>query len=186
MGIQFYNYSEGKSCEIYCVPLAVRPFERDGYLPENVDAMVEPDITVVCDLSKLDDIGCRGAPDWAVEILSPWTRRHDRFTKFNLYQKAGVREYWIVDPDNKCVQVFVLTDGNYKAADFGGAGNKLSVNVLDGCVIDLSRVFSEQQKMEQAGSIPACFLNQRLVPGSCFGSGRSSSTEHPAHWVSLR
>ena len=143
LGIQFYNYAEGKACEVYCVPLAVRPFERDGDRPENVDTLVEPDITVVCDLSKLDDIGCRGAPDLVVEILSPWTHRHDRFTKFNLYQKAGVREYWIVDPDSKCVQVFTLTDGYYKAADFGETGDKLSVNVLDDCVIDLSRVFSE-------------------------------------------
>ena len=78
-----------------------------------------------------------------VEILSPWTHRHDKFTKFNLYQKVGVREYWIVNPDSKCVQVFVLTDGYYKAVDFGEAGDKLSVNVLDDCVIDLSRVFSE-------------------------------------------
>lgn len=104
---------------------------------------MEPDITVVCVLSKLDDIGCRGAPDLVVEILSPWTHRHDRFTKFNLYQKAGVREYWIVDPDSKCVQVFTLTDGYYKAVDFGEAGDKLSVNDLDDCVIDLSQVFSE-------------------------------------------
>lgn len=143
LGIQLYNYADGKACEIYFVPLAVRPFERDGDLPENMDTLVEPDITVVCDLSKLDDIGCRGAPDLVVEILSPWTHRHDRFTKFNLHQKAGVREYWIVDPDNKCVQVFVLTDSYYKAADFGEVGDKLSVNVLDDCVIDLSRVFSE-------------------------------------------
>ena len=60
---------------------------------------MEPDITVVCDLSKLDDIGCKGAPDLVMEILSPSTQRHDKLTKFNLYQRAGVREYWITDMD---------------------------------------------------------------------------------------
>lgn len=143
LGIQLYNYADGKLCEVYYVPLAVRLFERDGDRPEDVNTLVEPDITVVCDSTKLDDIRCRGAPDLVVEILSPWTRRHDKFTKFNLYQKAGVREYWIVDPDGKYVQVFVLTDGYYTAVDFGEAGDKLKVNVLEDCVVDLSRVFSE-------------------------------------------
>ena len=66
--------------------------------------MVEPDISVVCDTSKLDDIGCKGAPDLVMEILSPTTQRHDKFTKFNLYQQAGVQEYWIVDPASKSVR----------------------------------------------------------------------------------
>ena len=62
-------------------------------------------------------------------------------TKFNLYQRAGVREYWIVDPINKDVQSFVLEDGRYSAKEFGTAGDKMKVNVLEGCVIDLSEVF---------------------------------------------
>ena len=140
---QLANYLEGKKCKVYHAPFDVRLFEKDGDTPEDVDTVVEPDITIVCDHSKLDDRGCKGAPDMVVEILSPWTRRHDKFTKFNLYQKAGVREYWIVDPDGKYVQVFVLTDGYYTAVDFGEAGDKLKVNVLEDCVVDLSRVFSE-------------------------------------------
>lgn len=105
--------------------------------------MVEPDITVVCDPSKLDDIGCKGAPDLVMEILSPSTQRHDKLTKFNLYQRAGVPEYWIVDPTNRSVQVFVLEDGHYAAKDFGTVGDSLKVNVLDDCTIDLAQVFSE-------------------------------------------
>ena len=140
---QLANYLEGKKCRAIPAPFAVRLFEKDGEAPEDIDTMVEPDISIVCDASKLDKHGCKGAPDMVVEILSPWTRRHDKFTKFNLYQKAGVREYWIVDPDGKYVQVFVLTDGYYTAVDFGEAGDKLKVNVLEDCVVDLSRVFSE-------------------------------------------
>lgn len=140
---QLANYLVGKKCEVYPSPFAVRPFEEDGDRPEDVDTLVEPDISVVCDPSKLDDIGCKGAPDLVMEILSPSTMRHDRFTKFNLYQRAGVREYWIVDPASKSVQVFVLEDGHYTARDFGADGDTVRVNVLEDCTIDLSQVFSE-------------------------------------------
>ena len=140
---QLYDYLKGKKCKVYAAPFAVRLFERDGDYPEDVDTMVEPDISVVCDTSKLDDIGCKGAPDLVMEILSPTTQRHDRFTKFNLYQQAGVQEYWIVDPASKSVQVFVLDDGRYVAKDFGSAEDIIKVNVLEDCTIDLSQVFAE-------------------------------------------
>lgn len=140
---QLRDYLKGKGCKVYHAPFAVRLFEQDGDRPEDVDTLVEPDITVVCDTSKLDDIGCKGAPDLVVEILSPSTQRHDRLTKFNLYQRAGVREYWIADPANKSVQVFVLEGGHYVAKDLGMREDKLKVNVLEDCVIDLSQVFPE-------------------------------------------
>jgi len=140
---QFGNYLQGKRCEVYPAPFAVRLFEQNDDSPENVDTLVEPDITVVCDPSKLDNIGCKGAPDLVVEILSPSTARHDRVTKFNLYQQAGIREYWIVDPDGKSVQVFVLENGHYAAKDFGTVEDKLKVTVLEDCTIDLSLVFQE-------------------------------------------
>lgn len=143
LATQLNNYLSGKKCEVYAAPFAVRPFERDGDSPEDVDTMVEPDITVVCDPSKLDDIGCKGAPDLVMEILSPSTQRHDKLTKFNLYQRAGVREYWIVDPVSKSVQVFVLENGYYAAKDFGAVGDRLKVNILEDCTIDLSEVFPE-------------------------------------------
>ena len=143
IGRQLGNYLEGKKCCAIPAPFAVRLFEKDGDSPDDVDTMVEPDISIVCDTSKLDKHGCKGAPDMVVEILSPSTQRHDRFTKFCLYQRAGVREYWIVDPDNRIVQSFVLEDGRYSVKEFGAAGDKIKVNVLEDCVIDLSEVFSE-------------------------------------------
>lgn len=105
--------------------------------------MVIPDVTVVCDPQKLDSVGCKGAPDLIAEVLSPSNRRHDRFTKFNLYQRAGVREYWIVDPDDKSVQVFLLEEGRYTLKDYGGEKDTVKVNILEDCVIDLSLVFPE-------------------------------------------
>ena len=143
LSAQLHAYLRGKKCRVYPAPFAVRLFEQNGDSPEDVDTMVEPDISVVCDPSKLDDIGCKGAPDLVMEILSPTTQRHDRFTKFNLYQQAGVQEYWIVDPASKSVQVFVLDDGRYVAKDFGTVEDTLKVNVLEDCTIDLSQVFSE-------------------------------------------
>ena len=108
---QFANYLEGKKCKAYHAPFDVRLFEKDGDTPEDVDTVVEPDITIVCDTSKLDDRGCKGAPDMVVEILSPSTQRHDQLVKLGLYQRAGVREYWIVDPMNKTVRVMLLDAG---------------------------------------------------------------------------
>ena len=138
---QLHAYLKGKKCKAIQAPFAVRLFEQDGDSLDGVDTVVEPDITVVCDRDKLDSKGCKGAPDMVVEILSPSTQRHDRLTKFNLYQRAGVREYWIVDPANQAVQSFVLEDGRYSVKEFGTVGDKMKVNALEDCVIDLSEVF---------------------------------------------
>ena len=139
---QLANFLEGKKCKVYAAPFAVRLFEKEGDTPKDVDTMVEPDISVVCDSSKLDDAGCKGAPDLVIEILSPSTMRHDRVVKFNLYQRAGVREYWIIDPDEQTVLVYLLEDGRYIAKELGGAGDRVQVNVLDGCFIELQKVFT--------------------------------------------
>ena len=105
--------------------------------------MVEPDISVVCDRSKIDRHGCKGAPDLVIEILSPSSRRHDRFVKLGLYQRAGVREYWLVNPEETTVQVMVLTNGYLLPAADYGREDVARVNVLDGCFIDLGKVFAE-------------------------------------------
>ena len=109
-----------------------------------MDTVVEPDISVVCDKSKIDHHGCKGAPDLVIEILSPSTRRHDRLVKLNLYQQARVLEYWIVDPDTQSVQVFLLDDGGFlRIHEDYGREDVAKVHVLDGCFIELSKVFSE-------------------------------------------
>ena len=140
---QLANFLEGKPCKVYPAPFGVRLFEQDGDRPEDVDTVVEPDISVICDRDKVDARGCKGAPDLIVEILSPSTRRHDRLVKLDLYQRAGVREYWIVDPENRSVLVF-LPDGNgsYRIREDYGSVDIARVNVLEGCFIDLKKVFS--------------------------------------------
>ena len=97
------NYIESNkgSCEVYISPFAV-------FLNEDDKNYVEPDISVICDQSKLTDKGCFGAPDWIIEIVSPSSRRMDYYTKLLKYSSSHVREYWIVDPDKNRIIVYDL------------------------------------------------------------------------------
>ena len=139
---QLANFLEGRKCRVLPAPFAVRLFERAGDKPEDVQTVVEPDLSVVCDSAKLDKYGCRGAPDLVVEVLSPSTQRHDRLVKLDLYQRAGVREYWIVSPEEQTVQVLLLRGGLLLPHELYGPEDIAKVNVLDGCFVELSKVFA--------------------------------------------
>ena len=139
---QLANFLEGRKCRVLPAPFAVRLFERAGDKPENVQTVVEPDLSVVCDSAKLDKYGCRGAPDLVVEVLSPSTQRHDRLVRLDLYQRAGVREYWIVSPDEQTVQVLLLRGGLLLPHELYGPEDIAKVNVLEGCFVELSKVFA--------------------------------------------
>ncbi len=89
-------------CKVYPAPFAV-------FLNSDDKTYVEPDVSVICDTNKLDDRGCNGAPDWIIEIVSPSTQRTDYFVKLFKYRTAGVKEYWIVNPLKKTVQVYSFT-----------------------------------------------------------------------------
>lgn len=141
---QLANFLEGKPCKVYAAPFDVRLFEKAGDDPKDVDTVVQPDILVVCGKDKLDDKGVKGAPDLAIEILSPTTERHDCLVKLNLYQQAGVREYWIADPETETVKVFLLDDeGIYHTAKAYKRTDVVKVNILNGCFIELSKVFPD-------------------------------------------
>ncbi|MDR1257589.1 MAG: Uma2 family endonuclease [Spirochaetaceae bacterium] len=132
------SFLEGKTCKVYAAPFSVRLFPEED---ESDGTVTEPDITVVCDPSKLDDRGCNGAPDFIIEIISASTARNDRILKFNKYREAGVREYWIADPEEKVVSVYVLKDGQYMAVNYDDTA-AVPVTVLPGCMVDLKIVFS--------------------------------------------
>ena len=97
--IQNHIDSKKGSCEALMAPFAV-------FLNEDDRTYVEPDISVVCDSSKIDDMGCHGAPDWIIEIVSPSSRRMDYMIKLFKYRSAGVREYWIVDPEKNRLLIY--------------------------------------------------------------------------------
>ena len=134
---QLYNYLKGKHCKVFAAPFDVRLNYDTGD-----DTVVQPDLLVVCDKAKLDEKGCNGAPDMVIEILSPSTARHDRFVKFRLYQKYGVREYWIVDPETKTVQAHVLDEGRFYTTIYADTDD-IQVHVLEGCTINLVGVFNQ-------------------------------------------
>jgi Uma2 family endonuclease len=135
--VHLYTFLKGKTCHAYVAPFGVRLFPKSDF---SDDTFVEPDIVVVCDKSKIDKRGCNGAPDMVVEILSPSTAKRDKKTKFQLYQKAGVREYWVVDSENRVLEVHLLRDGNYMTEAYDET-DEVPVTVLPGCVIPLNEVF---------------------------------------------
>jgi Uma2 family endonuclease len=140
---QLHTYLADKKCRVIAAPYAVRLFEEASDRPEDVNTVVEPDLVVICDPSKMDRRGCKGAPDLVIEILSPSSRRHDRIVKLDLYQRAGVREYWVVNPEDRTVQVMLLKDSYLLPVEDYGREDMAKVNILEDCAIDLSKVFSE-------------------------------------------
>jgi Uma2 family endonuclease len=137
--LQLGNFLKGKNCKLYAAPFGVRLFPKKDRSDKTV---FEPDIVVICDKEKLDERGCNGAPDLVIEITSPSTARYDRIYKFRKYQQAGVREYWIVDPDTMSVHVCILENDKYVVSAYDET-ETIPVTVLEGCEIDLKAVFAE-------------------------------------------
>ena len=136
---QIQTFLKGKNCKVYPAPFGVRLFPKKDH---SDDTVFEPDIVVICDQGKLDEHGCNGPPDFVIEITSPSSAKYDRVYKLRKYEKAGVREYWIVDPETKSVQVFILENGRFLASGYDET-EKAPVAVLPGCEIDLQAVFAE-------------------------------------------
>ncbi|EKB61665.1 Uma2 family endonuclease [Bergeyella zoohelcum] len=104
----FYN----QKCEVYYAPFDVR-LPKQNTEDQSIYTVVQPDLCVICDESKLDEKGCIGAPDLIIEILSPGNSKREMKYKFELYEEAGVREYWIIDPNQESVLMNVLENGKY-------------------------------------------------------------------------
>jgi len=142
---QLFSHLKGKACKVYDAPFDVRLSESSSASDNYTDAVVQPDIVVICDRSKLDERGCNGSPDLVIEISSPSTAKVDLTVKFDLYEKYGVKEYWIVHPVEKTVMVFKLQDnGRYGAPERYSDEGRVAVPLLGDLVIDLSEVFSEE------------------------------------------
>lgn len=113
VGFQIRTYLTGKPCSIYAAPFDIR-LPRRHEADDAVDTIVQPDLAVICDKSKLDDKGCRGAPDWVVEVLSPKTALIDLDKKRRLYEQHGIKEYWIIHPLDRWVMIYTLdAEGRY-------------------------------------------------------------------------
>ena len=159
----FYNYLINKKCEIYAAPFDVRlpdynlkisansneekskenvKYNKNDYNDKKILTVVQPDLSIICDRNKLDDKGCIGAPELIIEIISPNTGIKDRKIKRGLYEKHGVKEYWIVDYHEKTVEVYLLNKkGEYNKANIYGTDDILTTNILPDLKVDLSLIF---------------------------------------------
>jgi Uma2 family endonuclease len=133
--------NKGK-CKVYYAPFDVRFPQNGETAHDKIYTVVQPDICVVCDLSKLDELGCCGAPDMIVEVLSPSTFKKDVTEKFALYEEHGVKEYWIVHPKDRAINVYLLQEnGKYDAGTLYEWEGKIPVHVFDNYLIDLNDIF---------------------------------------------
>ncbi|MGI4871703.1 MAG: Uma2 family endonuclease [Janthinobacterium lividum] len=108
------TYLLAKTCQVFAAPFDVRLLRSTGNGDAQIRTVVQPDLCVVCDPTKIDAGGCLGAPDWIIEIVSRGTATHDTRTKFDLYAENGVGEYWIVYPGEQIISTYVLQDGDYQ------------------------------------------------------------------------
>jgi Uma2 family endonuclease len=136
---KFYNFLEGKPCKVYAAPFDVRLFYEED---ESDDTVVQPDLTVVFDEKKRGPEGCRGAPDLVVEILSPSNTVIEMDRKFDLYLRAGVREYWLVAPEEKVIHVHRFGGGKISARIYG-IDDAAASDILPGLEISLKQIFAE-------------------------------------------
>jgi Uma2 family endonuclease len=134
---QLWQFLKGKPCQVFSAPFGVRLFPREDLRD---DTFLEPDIVVVCDPAKITKAGCEGAPDLVVEILSPSNTRHEMLLKFKKYLAAGVREYWIVDGDEKTVEIHIFEQGRCITSVAEGS-DEVPVAALPGCTITLGEIW---------------------------------------------
>ena len=144
LGYSIETQLRHSQCEMYFAPFDVRLTRSLSSGDAQIQTVVQPDIFVVCDVAKLDERGCLGAPDWIIEIVSPGNLKHDTKTKFDLYEEAGVQEYWVVFPGEKTILTYVLdANGRYQiAAEYAEPG-PMPVAVLPELAIEWSEVFDE-------------------------------------------
>ena len=127
-----------KNCKVFIAPFDVRlsKFKEDKL----IDSVVQPDLCIICDPTKIDEKGCNGTPDMIVEILSPSTAQSDLDLKFKLYEENAVKEYWIVQPNDQTVSVFDLIDSKFSLRGIYHRKNIIEVKTI-GLDIDLNEVF---------------------------------------------
>jgi len=138
-----YNILKGKHCQVYTDPFDVRLAKKTQDNKE-VFTVVQPDIVVVCDHEKLDKRGCIGAPDIVVEILSLGNNKKELINKYEVYEEAGVKEYWIVSTSDKTFFRYILDeDSKFKPTKLLTTGEEVTTSILPGFTLVLEEVFED-------------------------------------------
>jgi len=139
---KFDQFLSGKTCQVYVAPFDVRLPTKNEVSDELIFTVVQPDLVVVCDLEKLDERGCIGAPDLVIEILSSQGMKKDMFVKYKLYEESGVPEYWVVFPNESSITAYELDDqSKYVQKGVYDIQDSISPNALPEMVLSLNTVF---------------------------------------------
>ncbi len=137
---KLYLHLEKKKCKVFSAPFDVRlPVKSKKH--KDIRTVVQPDICVVCDLEKLDELGCVGAPDLIMEILSPSNNKRELQNKYEVYEESGVQEYWILHPYEKTLLVYTLTNAKYIPSKLFTLGDLVPSQSIEGFVLDLDDLF---------------------------------------------
>jgi Uma2 family endonuclease len=140
---EIFIYLKGKPCKTYAAPFDVRlPRKADNVNEQNIYTVVQPDICVICDISKLDKQGCKGAPDIIIEILSPGNNQKELRNKYEVYEESGVKEYWIISPQDESFLKYTLVEGHYQPSRLMTIGDIITTPILPGFELSLETVFA--------------------------------------------
>ncbi|NOQ65308.1 MAG: Uma2 family endonuclease [Methyloprofundus sp.] len=149
---QIANALAGKQCRVFMAPIDVRLTQQIDASNENINTVVQPDVLVVCDKNKLDRRGIKGAPDWILEVLSPSTASHDQIKKRDLYEREGVREYWLIHPIDRVLTIYRLQGKEFAKADIVELAGETAIIALDNIIIQwddlLTRLPQEEDPYE--------------------------------------
>ena len=140
-----WGHLRRQKCQVFTSPFDVRLLRSTGNDDAQIQTVVQPDISVICDLTKIDKRGCLGAPDWIIEIVSPSSLVLDTRTKFDLYAENGVREYWIAHPGEQAVTAYALSaDGQYELTGTYAEPGPMASSILSELAIDWADIFEER------------------------------------------
>jgi Uma2 family endonuclease len=138
---ELYNYLKGKPCKVFHAPFDVR-LNKCSINNKDIQTVVQPDISVVCNPLKIDEKGCLGAPDIVVEILSPGNNKKELQNKYEVYEENGVLEYWIIHPSEKTFLRYSLVENRYQASRLLTTGDEVITPILPGFVLKLDELFA--------------------------------------------
>ena len=135
---QLFRWFEGKTCEPFVAPFDVLLRDRPDQAEDEVDTIVEPDLLVVCDPALVKENGVHGAPDWVLEILSPSTSWRDQTEKRALYERHGVKEYWVLNPDTLDLAIYRWANGQFGAPQGASLKEPVAVGLFPGLELTLT------------------------------------------------
>ena len=144
----FKLFLKNKPCKVYSAPFDVRlPIKSKD--DKDIITVLQPDVCVICDPKKLDDKGCIGAPDIVVEVLSPGNNAKELKNKYEVYEQSGVKEYWVVSPQDETVLIHILEKGVFKISPLKVAGDVITTSVLPGFALDVKDLFKSISSTEE-------------------------------------